>query len=108
MRANVRTATVVTAAMLSLLVAPGAAAQEPPLLPDLPAFAIEGEIRHEAGRWQADNFYARVGDLPMTGNLVVDLGGCDPLHRGLPAVSVVRPPRRSLAARGARPATARG
>jgi hypothetical protein len=74
MIANVRTATVVTAAMLSLLVAPGAAAQEP-LLPDLPDFAIEGEIRHEAGRWQAENFYARVGDLPMTGNLVVDLSG---------------------------------
>jgi AsmA family protein len=75
MIANVRTATVVTAAILSLLVAPGAAAQEPPWLPELPPFAIEGEIRHEAGRWQADNFYARVGDLPMTGNLVVDLGG---------------------------------
>jgi AsmA family protein len=74
MRANVRTATVVSAAILALVVAPRAAAQEP-LLPDLPAFAIEGEIRHEDGRWQADNFYARVGDLPMTGNLVVDLSG---------------------------------
>ena len=75
MIANARTATVVTAAMLSLFVAPGAAAQEPPLLPELPAFSIEGEIRHEDGRWQAENFYARVGDLPMTGNFVVDLSG---------------------------------
>jgi AsmA family protein len=74
MTANVRTATVVSAAMLALLVAPRAAAQEP-LLPDLPDFTIEGEIRHEDGRWQAENFYARVGDLPMTGNLVVDLSG---------------------------------
>ena len=76
MRANVRTATVVTAAMLALSVAPRAAApQEPPLLADLPDFTFEGEIRHEGARWQAEEFYARIGDLPLTGNLVVDLAG---------------------------------
>ena len=76
MRANVRTATIVTAAMLALSVAPRAAApQAPPLLADLPDFAFDGEIHHEAGRWQAENFYARVGEVPLTGNLVVDLRG---------------------------------
>jgi AsmA family protein len=75
MTAYARNGIMTAVAMLALLVTPGAAAQEPPLLPELPAFAIEGEIRHEAGRWEAENFYARVGDLPMTGNLVVDLSG---------------------------------
>ena len=73
MKVDARMAIVVTAAMLVLSGEPRAAApQEPQLLADFPDFAFDGEIRHEAGRWQAENFYARVGGLPMTGNLVVD------------------------------------
>lgn len=64
-----------TAFGLSLLPLPGAADQEPSLVADLPDFTIEGEIRHSNRRWEAQGFYARVGDLPMTGNLVVDLSG---------------------------------